>query len=173
MCRDHRPQHPPPLGSWSPQQPELPGSWRSHGCSMHHPMQWEDLPCFPQDSGDGKTRRTRRAAGTGREPELQGPVWTSVISHQLQLSHQRLSCLIAPLLPPRDIVASGVTLKRSLPLFTPPAINVPGEVEGLGWAAGAPRCTQPAVKFPIRLQIHETPSALWLPHWPGGCDRLP
>lgn len=46
------------------------------------------------------------------------------------LSHQRLICLIAPLLLPRDIVPSGVTLKRSLPLFTPAAINVPGEVGG-------------------------------------------
>lgn len=88
-------------------------------------------------------------------------------------SHQRLICLIAPLLLPRDIVPSGVTLKRSLPLFTPTAINVPGEAEGLGRAPGPPRHTWPAVKFPIRLQIHETPSALWLPRWPGGRDQLP
>lgn len=55
-----------------------------------------------------------------------------------QISHQCLICLIAPLLLPHDIVPSSATLKRSLPLFTPAAINVPGEAEGPGWAAGPP-----------------------------------
>lgn len=160
-----------PIGSQS--CPGAGGPMGALGVSKHQPMQGEVIPCFPPDGGDGKVRRAGQAAGTGRGPKLQGPARTSVTRHQPPLSHQCLIYLIAPLLLPHDIVPSGATLKRSLPLFTPAAINVPGETEGPGWAAGPPCHTRPAVKFPIRLQIHETPSALWLPRRPGGRDQLP
>lgn len=70
-----------------------------------------------KQGGTCRHRQGTRAAGAS--PDLRH-----------QLSHQRLICLIAPLLLPRDIAPSSVTLKQSLPLFTPAAINAPGEAAG-------------------------------------------
>lgn len=73
-----------------------------------------------------RERRRGSKGGHGEQPELLYP---------LREATSTSSSVIAPLLLPRDIFPSRVTLKQARPLLTPMAISVLQEAEGLGRAS--------------------------------------